>query len=123
MAALETALILGGIKAVGGLFGSSARREAAKRKAEIARKQLEQERLFKKMQLKHGWMLNPQQSQALQQAPTLPMPGPTRTGSTMDALGQLAGDVASGYETYLDLKDDEDDELDLYKKLQKKYGE
>lgn len=118
MAALETALILGGIKGVGGLLSAGSRREAAKRKAELARKQLEQDRLFKRLQLRHGWGLHSQQAGALNKAPKLALGGPSKTGTFMDMLGQLGSAAASTYETYTDLKDKEE-MRDLYKKLLK----
>ena len=98
------AIIMGGASLLGGLSGSRARRKAAQTQAQVAREQLAQDRLFKRLALKYGWAGRSAQNEALKQAPKQPMPGPTRTGSTMDALGQIAGAGASTYQSYLNMK-------------------
>ena len=111
------AIITAGAGLITGLSGSRSRRKAAQAQAAVAREQLAQDRLFKKLALRHGWAGRAAQMNALQNAPQLPMPGPSKTGSTMDALGQLGSSITTGYQSYRDAQDAKD-KRDLYKKLQ-----
>lgn len=109
-----TALIAGGTS----LLGSIGRRKAAKAQAHVAQQQLAQERLFKKLALKYGWAGRAAQTQALQQAPKMPAPGPSRTGSTIEAVGGVADSVLQAIEADRNYKLKQD----YYKKLLAQQG-